>query len=235
MRTGLFIILAVIITACSQLVGERGNGERVTRTYNLDPYNEIEISGGYEINLVPSESREVILKVDENLVDEINIYVRGDRLIIESERMLFSPKGIMIEIPAHNITELTSSGASNIICNDPLKSDELTIELSGAGKIDLHLDVADVSVELSGAALVYLEGVARSLDVEMSGAGSVEADGLEVVDCNIDISGVGSALVNVSGSLDAQVSGLGSVEYIGNPKSVKGDVSGVGNVKRVKD
>jgi len=35
--------------------------------------------------------------------------------------------------------------------------------------------------------------------------------------------------------LDAQVSGLGKVEYIGNPKSVKGDVSGIGNVRKVRD
>jgi hypothetical protein len=235
MRIGLLIILAVAISACGQLIGKRGNGERVTKTYSLDPYSQIMISGGYDINLVPSESREVILKVDENLVDEINIYVKGAKLIIESERLLDSPGGIMIEVPAYHITELTSSGGSNIDCSDPIESEDLKIELSGAGKIELKLDVEKVNVELSGAALIYLEGVAKRLDVEMSGAGSFEAGEFEVVDCDINISGVGSALVNVSGNLDAQVSGLGRVEYLGDPKSVKGDVSGVGNVESAND
>ena len=228
-------MLAVSIMSCSELIGERGNGERTTKTYTLEPYSKIDISGGYEVSLVPSESHEVILKVDENLVDEIKIYVRGNRLIIESERMLHSPEGIKLEIPAYNISELTSSGASNISSYDPIKSDNLAIQLSGAGKIDLQLDVVEVSIELSGAALVYLEGMAQRLDVDMSGAGSLEADEFEVVDCDIEISGVGSALVNVSGKLDAQVSGLGKVSYVGNPKSVRGDVSGVGNIDKVND
>jgi hypothetical protein len=51
----------------------------------------------------------------------------------------------------------------------------------------------------------------------------------------VDISGVGHVLVNVSGVLEAQVSGLGKVEYIGEPESIKGDVSGIGNVSKAND
>ena len=107
--------------------------------------------------------------------------------------------------------------------------------MSGAGKVDLKLDAGIVTLGLSGAAMVYLVGNAKALAVEMSGAGSLEADGLEVGDCDISISGVGSALVNVSGRLDANVSGLGKVEYTGSPTSVHGDVSGVGNVKKARN
>lgn len=235
MRTGLFIFIAVTITACSHLVSERGNGDRITKTYNLEPYDRIEVSGAYDIYLMQSEGNDVTITVDENLIDEINIYVRGSRLIIESERLIDSPDGVKIEVPAHNINELISSGASDIVSKKPIKSEGLDIILSGAGKMDLKLDVGEITLNLSGAALVYLEGAAKSLDVDMSGAGSLEADELEVVDCNIEISGVGSAIVNVSGKLDAQVSGLGKVEYIGDPESVRGDVSGVGNVEKVKD
>jgi hypothetical protein len=69
----------------------------------------------------------------------------------------------------------------------------------------------------------------------MSGAGSLEAAEFEVEKCLVNISGVGSAMVNVTGSLEAQVSGLGSVKYVGSPESVKGDVSGVGMVEKANN
>ena len=235
MRAGLFIFVAVMITACGNLLSERGNGDRITKTYDLEPYDEIEVSGRYDIYLVQSDDHDVTITVDENLIEEVNVYVRGSKLVIESERLIDSPDGVKIEIPANGIKALFSSGASNIVSKDLIRSEELEIVLSGAGKMDLRLDVEEVTLDLSGAALVYFEGVAKSLDVDMSGAGSLEADEFEVVDCKIEISGVGSAIVNVSGTLDAQVSGLGKVEYIGNPKSVKGDVSGVGNIEKAND
>ena len=222
-------------TACNELIGERGNDERVTKEITVDSFEKIEISGAFKVLLVPSKSHEVIIEVDENLINYIDISVRGNRLFIESDRRLISRKGIKIEVPVKELTEIISSGASDIKSNEPISSKELDIEVSGAGNLDLKLDVKFVSLELSGATMVYLAGVSERLDIEMSGAGSLMAENLELKDCSVDISGVGHVLVNVSGSLEAQVSGLGKVEYLGNPGSVRGDVSGIGDVSKAND
>ena len=222
-------------TACDQLLGERGNDERVTKEITVDSFEKIEISGAFDVTLTPSNKHEVILEVDENLIRYIDISVRGNRLYVETERRLSSRKGINIEIPVKNLMAISSSGASDIYSSEPISGKELDIDVSGAGKIDLKLDVGLVTVDISGAVVVYLDGVANRLDIEMSGAGSLTADNFEVKDCNVDISGVGHVLVNVSGSLDAQVSGLGKVEYLGDPESVKGDVSGIGGVNKTND
>jgi Putative auto-transporter adhesin, head GIN domain len=235
MKNGLITILVLSLAACSELIGEHGNGERVTKTFTVDDFNEIEIAGDFNVTLTPSNSNEVTLEVDENLVRFIEISVRGGRLIIDTERRLESRKGINVEIPVKELRKLTCSGAADLSSNKPLVLRKLDMNVSGAGKFDLKLDVKSVSLDLSGATLVYLEGAADDLEVNMSGAGSLAAGGFEVRDCSVDISGVGSALVNVSGTLKAQVSGLGKVEYLGNPESVQGDVSGVGNVNKVND
>lgn len=235
MKQGLLILVLLAFTACNQLIGERGNDERITKEITVESFDKIEVSGAFEILLTPSESNVVIIEVDENLLRYIDIYVRGDRLFIETDRRLSSRKGIKIEVPVKELRGISSSGASNIESSEPISSSELEIEVSGAGKLDLKLDVKLVTLDLSGATLVYLEGVAERLEVDMSGAGSLSAEGFEVQDCSVDISGVGHVLVNVSGSLDAQVSGLGKVEYLGDPKSVRGDVSGIGKVSKAKD
>ena len=235
MKKGLFILSMLAFTGCNELIGERGNDERVTKEITLDSFDKIDVSGAFYVTLTPSNSNILTIESDENLLRYIDISVRGNRLFIESDRRLSSRKGIKIEVPIKELKAISSSGASDIISNEPISTAELDIDLSGAGKVDLKLDVKLATLDLSGAVMVYLEGVAESLDVEMSGAGSLVADEFEVKDCGVDISGVGHVLVNVTGRLDAQVSGLGKVEYIGNPTSVKGDVSGVGDIDKVND
>ena len=235
MKQGLIILTMLVFTACNELIGERGNNERITKEITVDSFEKIEVSGAFDIVLKPSESDKVILEADENLIRYIDISVRGNRLYIETDKRLVSRKGIKIEVPIKVLREINSSGASDIENTEPLSSEELEIIVSGAGKVDLKLDVKLVALDLSGATLVYLEGVAERLEVGMSGAGSLAAEGFEVQDCAVNISGVGHVLVNVSGSLEAQVSGLGRVEYLGKPTSVKGDVSGVGNVTKAKE
>jgi hypothetical protein len=235
MKQGLFILALAAFTSCNELIGERGNDERITEEITIDSFEEIEISGAFDIMLTPSESNLISIEVDENLLSHIDISVRGNKLFIETDRRLSSRKGIKIEVPVKELRGISSSGASDIENTELIKSRELDIEVSGAGKIDLKLDVKLATLEVSGATLIYLEGVAERLEVDMSGAGSLTADGFEVQDCNVDISGVGHVLVNVTGILEAQVSGLGKVEYIGKPESVKGDVSGIGNVSKANE
>ena len=132
----------------------------------------------------------------------------------------------------NNLREIISSGASNIRTSGTIISKDIDVVMSGAGKTELELDAERVDIVLSGAGLVYLEGAASDLEVTMSGAGSLEADALETEDCYIEISGVGNAVVNVTGTLETQVRGLGNVEYVGDPKSIIGDVSGIGEVNK---
>ena len=233
MRTGLIIVLTTLLTGCYQLIGERGNDERVTESFMVDDFDRIEISGAFRVILTPSDNHEVKLEVDENLVKYINIDVRGDRLYIETDRRLESRGGIIVDIPvSEGLREIISSGASDIRTSSVILTEDINVVMSGAGKTELELDAESVEIVLSGAGLVYLEGVAGELEVTMSGAGSLEADALETEDCYVEISGVGNAVVNVTGTLETQVSGLGNVSYVGDPKSVIGDVSGIGEVNK---
>jgi len=235
MKQVLFVLLVLSFTACNEILGERGNDERITKEITVDSFEKIEISGAFDIMLTPSKSNEVVMEVDENLAEYIDIFVRGNKLYIEADRRMSSRQGIKIKVPVQEINKISSSGASNIGCSEPISSKELDIEVSGAGKIDLKLDVNYVSLELSGATMVYLDGVGERLEVDMSGAGSLAGENFEVKDCNVSISGVGHVLVNVTGTLEAQVSGLGKVEYVGEPDRVKGDVSGIGRISKSKD
>lgn len=90
-------------------------------------------------------------------------------------------------------------------------------------------------VSLTGLGDFEISGEKQpELDIHITGQGNVEAYGLEVGNCQINISGVGNCEVNVSDLLDIQISGVGNIFYMGNPKLTT-DISGMGNATAVDE
>jgi hypothetical protein len=48
----------------------------------------------------------------------------------------------------------------------------------------------------------------------------------------ISVTGAGKAELAVSNSLKASITGAGKVTYLGDPKSVKKDITGAGSIER---
>ena len=231
-RLAVIFVFVGLSVGCSELIGEQGNGERITQRFSIDEFSKLEIAGSVDVTLLASDEKEVVIEVDENLMRYIIIEVWQGTLRVDTDRRLNSSKGVLITIPIKNLSKLSSSGASMISSEGQLVCQDLDISLSGAGKLRLDISATSVEVDVSGATIVDLMGNAKSLAIEMSGAGSLDGSDLKVENCNVQISGVGQVLVNVSETLKADVSGMGKVEYLGSPSSVVGDVSGVGNVSK---
>ncbi|MBM3706115.1 MAG: DUF2807 domain-containing protein, partial [Actinobacteria bacterium] len=91
-----------------------------------------------------------------------------------------------------------------------------------------------LEVLISGAGKVDLEGQVNTQEINISGLGVYNAEELASVDCLINISGAGKAVVNVTQTLDVRLSGLGNVEYTGNP-AVTENISGAGGTVKSLD
>ncbi len=102
--------------------------------------------------------------------------------------------------------------------------------MSGAGEVEMDVDLGRIELDISGAGAVELSGTADEQDISMSGAGGYDGSDLISRICKISISGVGGAEVFVTEDLEATVSGIGGVSYSGNPANVHSDISGLGSV-----
>jgi hypothetical protein len=91
------------------------------------------------------------------------------------------------------------------------------------------LELGEFTVEISGSGNVVVAGSADSVEVSIPGSGAYSGADLVSVSGLVEISGSGSAVVNVSETLEANVSGSGSIQYLGNP-TVETDISGSGSV-----
>ena len=127
MRIIIAFILILNLSACLELIGEKGNGVRITKKITVGDFNRLEVSGSFEVILTEDNASEVTIEIDENLLRFIDVAVRGSSLEIDSDRRLDSKEGVIIKVPVKSLVSLTSSGASNIETTNPLQSDNFSV------------------------------------------------------------------------------------------------------------
>ncbi|UII27879.1 DUF2807 domain-containing protein [Fulvivirga maritima] len=228
------ILLATLlsIVACDSYVQEKGNGKIISKETKLEPFEEVELGGNYEVFLRKADNPGVTLTTDENLHEFITYDIRDGVLYIDSEVSIDSDEPIRLDINYTTIEAITIGGAASIESVEPIEGEYLRIGMSGAGAINLEVEVKALKINVSGAGAVELSGNAEEQSVQLSGAGGYEADELKSKNCTIEISGVGGASVYVEETLNASVSGVGGVSYKGNPEKVISNVSGLGSISK---
>lgn len=227
-----FTLILVLLSACNVELGERGDGNVITETTDVDSFREIILRGGFEILLRESDSHRVTVTTDDNLMDLIEIKVSGDLLEINAREKLRPTDGVVVTIEyADRLEALEVAGAAQVRTDNVLRGRSFELRTSGAGELEMDLDLDYLEIDVSGAGSVDLSGTVNRQVVSMSGAGSYDAENLRSHECEISISGVGGAKVYADQTLDASVSGIGGVEYFGNPQDTKTEVSGLGSIK----
>jgi hypothetical protein len=206
-KTALVLILGVIATLAPVAVAQTtpepcaaAESQRETRA--LTSFNRIEIIGAAEVVLRQGKAEGATVDAPAELLPRILTMVRKRTLYIDvSQHRNWSDWTHIFG--AHRTTRIKITN---------LQASKLSLEGSGATKVDL-----------SGKVVTQV--------VELSGAGSYSALGLQSERAEIHVSGAGKAFVNAKTSLMVEISGAGLVEYSGNPK-LEQDISGVGKVRR---
>lgn len=223
MKQLFFIIFSLLALP---LLAQRGE-ER-----SIENFDRIGISGHFDIYLKKGEKAELRVDAREMDLDEIITKVSGSTLRIGSTRRNFrdGQKGI-IYITFVSVRDIDMSGAGKIISESVIQGDDLKIELSGAGSIEVEVDVKNFDVSLSGAGNVEVTGKSQKAEINISGAGNFRGFKLISKDVEVSMSGVGKAQVYATEILDAEANGVGSIRYRGEPTKVRVKSGFLGSVK----
>lgn len=235
--------MVCLLTACN-LNGQwgkkvKGNGNQTSETRNVGSYDAVSVSHIFTVYLVSGTEGEIRIEAEENLLEHILTDVSGDELKIRVERGVqlqpsreFRKEGIRIWVPVESISEVSASGASDLIGETALNADRFKVNISGAADAELNVAAERVRVNLSGASELRLEGSAETLEIEGSGASDLDAYGLTARHVDAVLSGSSDADVNASESLKARVSGAGGLTYKGDPPRLESKASGAGHVRK---
>jgi hypothetical protein len=213
----------------------KGNGKIITEKRTTLGYDEIDVSGFFDVNLIAGKEGEISIQGEENLMQYIKVEVTGNVLKIYTEKNvnISSNKEIILTVPFEQISYVSLSGSGDVKSKSTIESSKFSAKLSGSGDLNLDVKTIEFEANLSGSGDVVLTGNSDSFISKISGSGDVDAVNLATKNANLTISGSGDMKVNCSQSLYARVSGSGDIAYKGNPEKKDTKVSGSGEISKM--
>ncbi|MTI22191.1 DUF2807 domain-containing protein [Fulvivirga sp. RKSG066] len=207
------------------------------KTVNVSEFTEVYLKTSADVYISKGSTLRVEVEGDEDDLEDVDIYVKGGTLYIDSEDSWSwfgsSSSDVTVNITMPTIEGASVSGSGSLVGKDKFRTNELSLAVSGSGIIELNADAGYTSTAVSGSGKIYLSGSAEEMSVKISGSGRVKAEDFVSEKCKVSISGSGSAQVNVKSSIDARISGSGSVYYKGDPAKVDSHTSGSGRIRKM--
>jgi phage shock protein PspC (stress-responsive transcriptional regulator) len=193
----------------------------VDEVRDCDPFNSVEVSGNIELTLIQDSIQNVTLSSPSDYLSRIITKVENGTLKIYTEQFFMNRK-IKVDISSNSLTGLVASGATKIETKNQLVAPEFTVELNGASKADMDLNVlGKFVVQIKGASKMDLKGTCETFKVKGSGASKINAKNLIAKNVDIDVSGASHARVYASENIKIDASGASEIVYFGSPKKVK--------------
>ena len=206
-----------------------GRGERVEEEFGLDRFDEVRLSIDADVYITQEDDHRVRIVAQQNIIDELNFRIRNRSLTIGDHHCIRSHDKIEIYISMSEIERLSISGSGTIRGENIFQVNDIELQVSGSGNLDLGIEGDDIEGRISGSGDMILEGKADSFDYSVSGSGDLSSFDFEVRKAHIQISGSGDAEVFVTDILDVRISGSGDVWYKGDP-SIDSRISGSGRI-----
>lgn len=209
-----------------------GSGSEATENRKVSDFSRIDISGGFKVILKQDSSLALKITADDNLLKYIKTTVNGGKLHIYTRRNVCNNGGMTIYIGIHHLEELQASGGIDVEGDGKITTQDMHFRLSGATKVTMELNAANVTTSGSGSTELNLKGQASSHDIDLKGSGKVNALDFVVGNCDIQTTGVGECNVNVLHALNINSTGASDVKYRGNP-NVTEHKAGASSVEKI--
>lgn len=227
-----FIPLVLMLNGCNSNC-IKGSGTQKIEDRNVGTFSKVEFGGSIKLKIKQDSTNWMKITADDNILKLIKTRVSGDVLKIEMDGNFCNPSEVLVELSSQTWSGIKASGATQIISENQINSDNFELDLSGSSQVDLNLVTAKFKMETSGSSEIKLKGQARQSDVNVSGAAEINAFNFVVSDYNIETSGSSKCAINVLNSLNVNSSGSSEILYKGLPKNINNKKSGSSELKHV--
>lgn len=202
-----------------------GKGEITSKTISVEDYTNINIAGNYQITYMQDDNYTVIIKAEENIINNINIIAEDGTLKASSDYMIAS-ENISLYITSPKIENIVLTAGSSFT-SDFIKSEELKINANGGVTLSMKGDFEKLNLFMNSGSNINIEGNCEILTV-LANAGSIlRAKNLESSDVNLTASSGSTLEVTAINTLNVESTSGSSVYYYGNPE-LKNIITGSG-------
>ena len=189
------------------------SGKIITKEVSVQSFDQLEVSGLFNVLLSQGSKEEVKIEADDNLQPFFEVKNDGSKLVITMKKDL-NIKGktrMNVYVTFRTLKSMALKTVGNVTSDKSLSFENLKISNKSVGSIDLKLTTQTLDVQNKSVGNVTLDGKAENAVIKNNGVGSFLAAGFIVQKMDIENSGVGSAEVNAAKELKVKDSILGRV------------------------
>ena len=187
-----------------------GSGVRSTHKREIDYFNQIDISGVFDVNIECQKEQYVEVTSDDNILPYVVTKVKSRTLFVTVNKSICPKSGLELNVSVNNMEKVSVDGASDLVITR-VDNQELVMDLDGSGDI-----VA------SGKTVEFVASIAGAIDLD--------AKNLTSEKVRIPVAGASDSSIYASKKLHADISGVGDIYYYGNPEEIIENISGVGEL-----
>ncbi len=230
----MFMSLAVIsFFSCKKVTGE---GPVIKELRTTGDFSRIDFEVPGKIRFIKSETREIVIEAQRNIVEVIETRVREENLkiSIRNNYTLRDHEDIVITVRAPYVTVIAMKGSGNLDIPGVFNPENGHLSLQGSGNITVNaVENKKLDISIAGSGNVdILDGAVNDLHLSISGSGNINMQGVDTDKATTHTSGSGTIKLSVNTELNAKISGSGDLYYNGSP-IVNADISGSGKIRKL--
>lgn len=214
------VILSVMfgmMTSCissQSFMGIKGSGPSRDKDYQVSGFHAIEVSNGFDVDLVQGNSEGLTLTVQENLLEYITVTVDQGVLKVYSDKNIMATQPMKAKITFKDIERVNVSGGGDIAGITPINVQKMDLGISGGGDVTTTLNTNELKCHISGGGDLKVNGNIQNYDLDLTGGGDITSE------------------INATTVITCRVSGGGDVKLIskGKTSDAKIDISGGGDL-----
>lgn len=228
MRKNLLLMLAITALGFSTIAQKNdkyddkdrieGSGNVITKDITIKPFDELDASGIFNLQLSQGDKETVRIEADDNLMDLFTVENEGSTLRISMKKNsnFNSKKHLKVYVTFKTLKSMELSMVGGTTSDEKLKFADLKLKNQSVGSVSLNMTLQTLNLENQSVGSVKLEGSAENAVVKNNSVGSINAGNFVVQKMDIENNGVGSATVNAEKELKYSDSFLGKVSNKGN-------------------
>jgi phage shock protein PspC (stress-responsive transcriptional regulator) len=197
-------------------------------------FSEIESRGNVRLRIQQGPSFKVAIAGYRDMSDDVTFDVSGNRLLIKSDHTWLNLDSdddmptVIVTLPRLEMLKLRDR---TIVQLSEISGSELTITSTGYCEMKADMLLQQLNLELSGAGKVQLKGHAGEMNVEISGAGELNAGTFETEKVDIEMTGASKARINASAHIKADLAGASKLLYKGTAQ-VSSSATGASSIEK---
>jgi hypothetical protein len=230
MRIALMMTPFVLLAGCNLAGGhsreDSGNHRFEKRSVQLaGAFDSISLGGSQNVIVTVGGAPSVRVEGDSDLLDRLEIAVRGSDLHIGYKKDSgwswgFShdrkPVTVYISVPSLKGAAIGGSGDIRI---DKVQGGDFAGSIGGSGDMQIGaMKVGQANFNIAGSGDIRAAGSADSADMSIAGSGGIDAGGLQARTAKVSVVGSGDVRAHATESADVSVMGSGDVDLAGGAK-----------------